>query len=47
MYDLAGTDENRRFSPYCWRIRMSLAHKDLAVDCQPWSFTASERRSNL
>jgi len=19
---------------------MSLAHKDLAVDCQPWSFTA-------
>ena len=43
LYDLAGTDENRRFSPYCWRIRMSLAHKGLAVDCLPWRFTEKEK----
>jgi|HubBroStandDraft_6_1064221.scaffolds.fasta_scaffold580175_2 glutathione S-transferase len=39
MYDLAGADPNRRFSPYCWRIRMALAHKDLAVETIPWRFT--------
>lgn len=29
LYDLAGAD-GRRFSPYCWRTRMALAHKELA-----------------
>ena len=43
LYDLTGADENRRFSPYCWRIRMSLAHKGLAVDCLPWRFTEKEK----
>lgn len=43
MYDLAGADENRRFSPYCWRIRMALAHKGLDVDCLPWRFTEKEQ----
>ena len=43
LYELAGADENRRFSPYCWRIRMSLAHKGLAVDCLPWHFTEKEK----
>jgi glutathione S-transferase len=28
LYDLLG-DEDRRFSPYCWRIRLALAHKGL------------------
>jgi glutathione S-transferase len=39
MYDLAGTDPSLRFSPYCWRIRMALAHKDLPFDTIPWRFT--------
>jgi glutathione S-transferase len=39
MYDLAGADPNRRFSPYCWRIRMALAHKNLTVETIPWRFT--------
>ena len=43
LYDLAGADENRRFSPYCWRIRMSLAYKGLEVDCVPWRFTEKEK----
>jgi len=29
LYDLAGAD-GRRFSPYCWRTRMAIAHKQLA-----------------
>ena len=39
MYDLAGAETDRRFSPYCWRVRMALAHKGLAVETIPWRFT--------
>jgi len=39
MYDLAGADPHRRFSPYCWRIRMALAHKNLTVETIPWRFS--------
>ena len=39
MYDLAGADPARRFSPYCWRIRMALAHKQLSVETIPWRFS--------
>ena len=38
MYDLAGAEPNRRFSPYCWRIRMALAHKRLPVETIPWRY---------
>ena len=43
MYDLAGAEMNRRFSPYCWRIRMALAHKRLNVECMPWHFTEKDK----
>ncbi|MBL8691100.1 MAG: glutathione S-transferase family protein [Rhodospirillaceae bacterium] len=43
MYDLAGADPERRFSPYCWRTRLALAHKGLDVDAVPWRFTEKER----
>ncbi len=39
MHDLAGEDPALRFSPYCWRTRMALAHKGLAVETIPWRFT--------
>ena len=39
LYDLAGAEVNRRFSPYCWRIRMALAHKGLSVETIPWRFS--------
>ena len=42
LYELAGSDENRRFSPYCWRARMALAHKGIEVESQPWHFTEKE-----
>ena len=42
LYDLAGAQSERRFSPYCWRIRLALAHKGLAVDAIPWRFVDKE-----
>jgi len=42
LYDLAGADAERPFSPYCWRIRMALAHKQLPVETIPWRFTEKD-----
>lgn len=39
MYDLAGSELNRRFSPYCWRTKLALKHKGLDFDTIPWRFT--------
>lgn len=39
LYDLAAADAERRFSPYCWRARMALAHKGLEVETIPWRFS--------
>ena len=36
LYDLAGSEDDRRTSPYCWRIRFALAHKQLGFDPVPW-----------
>ncbi len=38
LYELLG-DDDRRFSPYCWRIRMALAHKELEAEIIPCKFT--------
>lgn len=38
LFDLAGAD-HRRFSPFCWRTKLALAHKGLVVDTVPWRFT--------
>jgi glutathione S-transferase len=43
MYDLAGSEADRRFSPFCWRARMALAHKGLAVETVPWRFTEKDK----
>lgn len=42
MYDLAGAEADRRFSPYCWRIKLALAHKGLAAETIPWRFTEKD-----
>lgn len=39
LYELAGADPDRRFSPFAWRIRMALKHKGLAFEGVPWRFT--------
>jgi glutathione S-transferase len=38
FYDLCGRDERLRFSPYCWRVRMTLAHKGMPYTTVPWRF---------
>jgi glutathione S-transferase len=43
MYDLAAADPDVRFSPYCWRARMALAHKGLSVTTIPWRFTEKDK----
>jgi glutathione S-transferase len=42
LYDLAGADASLRFSPYCWRAKLALAHKGLAVETIPWRFTEKD-----
>lgn len=42
VYDLVGQDD-RRFSPYCWRTRMALAHKGLAHETVPTRFSEIPR----
>ena len=39
MYDLAGAAPERRFSPFCWRSKLAIAHKGLAVETIAWRFT--------
>lgn len=42
LYELLGADD-RRFSPYCWRTRMALAHKGMDADIVPCGFTDKDR----
>src|SRR5208337_2125813 len=42
LYDLAGDEDERRFSPNCWRIKMALAHKGLEFEAVPWRFTEKD-----
>ncbi len=39
LYDLAGAEDDRRFSPPCWQVKMALKHKELAFETIPWRFT--------
>lgn len=43
MHDLAAANPAIRFSPYCWRARMALAHKGLQVRTIPWRFSDKEK----
>jgi glutathione S-transferase len=38
LFELAGADPARLFSPYCWRARFALAHKELRAETVPWRF---------
>lgn len=43
LYDLAAAEPDRRFSPFCWRTRLALAHKGLAVETVPWRFSDGDK----
>ena len=42
LFELVGRDD-RRFSPYCWRTRMALAHKRLEAATVPVKFTEKDK----
>ena len=42
LYDLAGAEDDLRFSPNCWRIKMALEHKRLAAETVPWRFVEKD-----
>ena len=42
LFELVGADAGRPFSPYCWRARMALAHKELDAETIPWCFTEKD-----
>jgi len=42
LYELAGADEKIRFSPFCWRTRLALAHKGLTPETLPWRLTEKD-----
>ncbi len=44
LYELTGKDD-RRFSPFCWRTRMALAHKGIDAEYVPCGFTEKEKIS--
>lgn len=42
LFELCGTESERVFSPFCWRTRMALAHKDLKAETIPWRFSEKD-----
>lgn len=46
LYDLAAADLDIRFSPYCWRAKLALAHKGLDYEARPWRFSAKSEHPN-
>ena len=43
LYDLCGADPDRRFSPFCWRVKMALAHKGIDFETKPVPFLEIEK----
>lgn len=42
LYELQGQDD-KRFSPFCWRTRMALAHKGLDANFEPVQFGQKDK----
>lgn len=42
LYELCGSSPELVFSPYCWRVRLALAHKELDFVSRPVRFTDKE-----
>ena len=42
LWELAGADPSRVFSPYVWRVRLTLAHKAVSYDSKVWRYSDKE-----
>lgn len=38
LWELAGADPKRVFSPYVWRVRLVLAHKGVGYESATWRY---------
>ena len=38
LWELAGADPKRVFSPYVWRVRLVLAHKGIGYESATWRY---------
>ncbi|MEM7136967.1 MAG: glutathione S-transferase N-terminal domain-containing protein [Myxococcota bacterium] len=43
LFEVRGVDVEFRPSPYCWRVRMALAHKSLDFEPVPWRAVEKQR----
>ena len=43
LFELAGAEDARKTSPFCWRIRFALRHKKLQFESLPWRRVEKER----
>lgn len=43
LYELCASDPDLVFSPYCWRIRLALAHKRLPFESVPITFMDKDK----
>lgn len=43
LFEVVGENPQAHLSPYCWRSRMALAHKQLSFDSEPWHITEKQR----
>lgn len=43
LFEVVGENPKAHLSPYCWRSRMALAHKQLSFDSEPWHITEKQR----
>ena len=43
LYDLVASDTRDRFSPFCFRVKLALAHKDLSFRSELVSFTDKQK----
>ncbi len=42
LWELAGAEDGRVFSPFAWRVRLVLAHKGLQYQSIPWRYSEKD-----
>lgn len=42
LWELAGDNANLSFSPFVWRVRLTLAYKGLPYEYKAWRFSDKE-----
>ncbi|MGH1486770.1 MAG: glutathione S-transferase N-terminal domain-containing protein [Cellvibrionaceae bacterium] len=43
LYELAGNDPDKKFSPHCWKSRLAIEHKKITCESQSVRFTEKDK----